>query len=153
MNRPSRNPFWHLRPFLHTLLGGGRKGFHVSDDDFAATTVRQIDASSFVGFFVSRAAIARAGFPDGKLFIYGDDVLYTLKLTRAGGAIGFAPWIRFEHDCSTLRKGEGHIHRPLWKAYYNYRNGLLVRRRPSVVLAGIAHRQPQMAAQGAGLWP
>ena len=128
MNRPSRNPFWHLRHFLRTLFGGGRSGFHLRDDDFQAQALQQIDIASFVGFFVSRAAIARVGFPDGKLFIYGDDVLYTLKLSRAGGAIGFAPWLRFEHDCSTLRRGEGHIHRPLWKAYYNYRNGLLAYR-------------------------
>ena len=128
MNRPSRNPFWHARQFLRTLFGGGRSGFHVSDGDYQARTVQPIDASSFVGFFVSRAAIARVGYPDGKLFIYGDDVLYTLKLSRAGGAIGFAPWLRFEHDCTTLRPGEGHIHRPLWKAYYNYRNGLLAYR-------------------------
>lgn len=128
MNRPSRNPFWHLRHFLRTLFGGGRGGFHLRDDDFSAHVPHQIDIASFVGLFLSRAAIARVGFPDGKLFIYGDDVLYTLKLSRAGGAIGFAPWLRFEHDCSTLRRGEGHIHRPLWKAYYNYRNGLLAYR-------------------------
>lgn len=128
MNRPSRNPFWHLDHFLRTLFGGGRSGFHLRDDDFQAQVPLQVDIASFVGFFVSRAAIARVGFPDGKLFIYGDDVLYTLKLSRAGGAIGFVPWLRFEHDCSTLRRGEGHIHRPLWKAYYNYRNGLLAYR-------------------------
>ena len=125
MNRPSRNPFWHLGRFLRTLFGGGRSGFHLRDDEFHVRTVEQIDVTSFVGFFLSRAAIARVGLPDGKLFIYGDDVIYTLGLSRAGGAIGFAPWLRFEHDCSTLRRGEGHIHRPLWKAYYNYRNGLL----------------------------
>ena len=125
MNRPSRNPFWHPGRFLRTLFGGGRAGFHLRDDEFQARSVAQIDVTSFVGFFLSRAAIARVGLPNGKLFLYGDDVVYTLGLSRAGGAIGFAPWLRFEHDCSTLRRGEGHIHRPLWKAYYNYRNGLL----------------------------
>ena len=125
MNRPSRNPFWHLGRFLRTLFGGGRSGFHIRDDEYLAHSVEQIDVTSFVGFFLSRAAIARVGLPDGRLFIYGDDVVYTLGLSRAGGAIGFAPWLRFEHDCSTLQRGEGHIHRPLWKAYYNYRNGLL----------------------------
>jgi GT2 family glycosyltransferase len=128
MNRPSRNPFWNLASFARTLFGGGRGGFHVTDQDYTAEAARKIDACSFVGLFLSRAAIARAGFPDGKLFIYGDDVLYTLKLSRAGGAIGFAPWLRFEHDCTTFRRGGGHIHRPLWKVYYNYRNGLLAYR-------------------------
>lgn len=128
MNRPSRNPFWNLGSFVRTLMGGGRGGFHLSDADYGARAAVRVDASSFVGLFLSRAAISRAGFPDGNLFIYGDDVLYTLKLSRAGGAIGFAPWLRFEHDCTTFRRGGGQIHRPLWKVYYNYRNGLLAYR-------------------------
>ncbi len=128
MNRPSRNPFWHWRQFVRTALGGGRSGFHLRDDDYGAAEVRQIDATSFVGLFLSREAIARAGLPDGRLFLYGDDVIYTLRLTRAGGRIGFAPWLRFEHDCSTFgndaRSGT-RLYRPLWKVYYNYRNGLI----------------------------
>ena len=128
MNRPSRNPFWNIGSFARTLFGGGRAGFHVADQDFDRTRAVKVDVASFVGLFVSRAAIGRAGFPDGKLFIYGDDVIYTLKLSRAGGAIGFAPWLRFEHDCTTFRRGGGHIHRPMWKVYYNYRNGLLAYR-------------------------
>ena len=128
MNRPSRNPFWNLRSFARTLFGGGRAGFHVQDRDYDDQTAQKIDAASFVGLYLSRAAITRAGYPDGNLFIYGDDVLYTLKLTAAGGNIGFAPWLRFEHDCTTFRRGGGHIHRPMWKVYYNYRNGLLAYR-------------------------
>ncbi|MDT8853521.1 glycosyltransferase [Paracoccaceae bacterium Fryx2] len=125
MNRPSRNPFWNLKSFLRTLMGGGRMGFHMADAAYDAQAVQRIDATSFVGLFLSRQAILRVGYPDGNLFIYGDDVLYTLGLSRAGGPIGFAPWLRFEHDCTTFRRGGGQVHRPLWKVYYNYRNGLL----------------------------
>ncbi|MEO8240950.1 MAG: glycosyltransferase [bacterium] len=128
MNRPSRNPFWNLASFARTLLGGGRSGFHVQDEDYAGQQEVPIDVSSFVGLFLSRSAIQLAGFPDGNLFIYGDDVLYTLKLSGKGGNIGFAPWLRFQHDCTTFRRGGGHIHRPMWKVYYNYRNGLLAYR-------------------------
>jgi GT2 family glycosyltransferase len=128
MNRPSRNPFWCRRSFFRTLLGGGRAGFHVADRDYATHEPLPIDAASFVGLFLSRDAIARAGYPEGELFIYGDDVIYTLGLTRAGGRIGFAPWLGFEHDCTTFRRGEGQVHRPLWKVYYNYRNGLFTYR-------------------------
>lgn len=128
MNRPSRNPFWNVKSFLRTMMGGGRMGFHMADAAYGVQTVQHIDAASFVGLFLARAAIRRAGYPDGKLFLYGDDVLYTLGLSRAGGAIGFAPWLRFEHDCSTFLPGGGRIHRPLWKVYYNYRNGLLAYR-------------------------
>jgi GT2 family glycosyltransferase len=141
MNRPSRNPFWSARHFVRTALGGGRMGFHVSDAAYGSDEVQPIDAASFVGLFLSRAAIRRAGYPDGKLFIYGDDVLYTLSLSRAGGAIGFAPRFAFEHDCSTLESGGLRTHRPLWKVYYNYRNGLLAYR----VAAGPALFWPVLA--------
>lgn len=128
MNRPSRNPFWHLGDFLRTLTGG-REGFHVTDAAFAQPDQPQpIDATSFVGFFLSRAGLARGGLPEGGLFIYGDDVIYTLNLTRRGGRIAFLPAIRFEHDCSTYVARGGDIYRPLWKVYFNYRNSLLAYR-------------------------
>ncbi|MDR0809266.1 MAG: glycosyltransferase [Gemmobacter sp.] len=128
MNRPSRNPFWHIGAFLRTALGGGRAGFHVPDADYGSRETLPIDAASFVGLFLSRAAIRRAGYPDGRLFIYGDDVLYTLGLSRRGGRIGFAPWIVFQHDCGTFAPDGGRTYYPLWKVYYNYRNGLLAYR-------------------------
>lgn len=128
MNRPARNPFWHLPSLLRLACGTGRAGFHLPDAAYAGQGERRIDTASFVGLFLSRAAIRRAGFPDGALFLYGDDVLYTLRLGQAGGRIGFAPWLRFEHDCATFRPGQGRLHHPLWKAYYAYRNGILAYR-------------------------
>ena len=128
MNRPSRNPFWHLKDFVRTAFGGGRDGFHVKDDDYATLEPVTIDATSFVGFFLSRKGLVRAGYPDGKLFIYADDVIYTLRMTKMGGKIGFLPTLRFEHDCSTYHTGGGDIYRPLWKVYYNYRNSLFAYR-------------------------
>lgn len=126
MNRPSRNPFWHWRVFLRTLLGGGRGGFHITPAAYAGPGVA-VDVASFVGLFVSRAAIGRAGYPDGRLFVYGDDGLFTLRLSRAGGRIGFEPAVRFEHDCSTFGGPERRL-RPLWKVYYYHRNLLLLYR-------------------------
>lgn len=128
-NRPSKNPFWDARRFIRTLFGAGRAGFHVSDADYTATEPAQIDVASFVGLFLSRDAIRIAGYPDGKLFIYGDDVLYSIALRTAGGCIGFAPSLAFEHDCSTFDGGPARIHRPLWKVYYTYRNGLMAYRK------------------------
>lgn len=128
-NRPARNPFRCRRSFWRTVLGGGRAGFHVADAEYDASTPVRVDTASFVGLFLSRAALDRAGYPRGGLFIYGDDVLYTLELSGAGGRIGFAPWLGFEHDCTTFRRGEGQVHRPLWKVYYNYRNGLFAYRK------------------------
>lgn len=127
MNRPWVNPFASLPVFLRVLAGGGRAGFHIADSDYAPGTDRALDGTSFVGFFVSRAGVARAGYPDGRLFIYGDDVLYTLGLTQAGGRLLFAPDIGFEHECATQIAGA--IPRPFWKIYYNTRNRWLIYRR------------------------
>ncbi len=125
MNRPSVNPFWHAGAFLRTLLGGGRMGFHIGDAAYGAVGTAEIDAASFVGLFLSRAAIAGGGYPDGRLFIYGDDVLYTLGLRRAGLRLGFAPELRFEHDFKTFA-ARARAFRPLWKTYYHHRNLLFV---------------------------
>lgn len=128
MNRPSRNPFWHGREFLRTTFGGGRGGFHLDPAAYDGPA-QQIDVTSFVGFFISRAGVQRAGYPDGGLFLYGDDGLYTLGLSKAGGRIGFEPSVRFEHDCSTfgtqVQRGR---FVPLWKVYYYHRNLLLLYR-------------------------
>lgn len=129
MNRPYRNPFWRAAEFLRTLSGRGRRGFHLPDSAYAADApMAEIDMSSFVGLFLSRAALARAGLPDPRLFIYGDDQLYTLQMRRHGLRIGFAPRIRFEHDTEAIQGSTGVVLRPLWKVYYNYRNALIAYR-------------------------
>ena len=128
MNRPSRNPFWHLPTFLRTLFRlGGRSGFHLDPMDYRADVPRHVDVASFVGLFVSRRAIGRVGYPDSRLFVYGDDGLYTLGLTKAGGQIAFHPGVSFAHDCSTFAGQRGRF-RPLWKVYYYHRNLLLLYR-------------------------
>lgn len=124
MNRPSRNPFWSARHFLRTAAGGGRAAFHLPDSAYEGDGLLPVDAASFVGLFLSRVAIARGGYPDGSLFIYGDDLIYTLALRRAGGRIAFAPGIAFEHDTRTYAAGKPFRHQALWKVYYNYRNAL-----------------------------
>lgn len=126
MNRPARNPFWHLPEFLRTLRGG-RGGFHLRPEDYASAQARAVDVSSFVGFFISRAGVKKVGYPDPGLFLYGDDGLYTLELTRRGGSIGFEPGVRFEHNCSTFEGQRGRF-RPLWKVYYYHRNLLMLYR-------------------------
>jgi len=125
MNRPSRNPFWHWRIFLRTARGG-RGGFHILPAAYEGP-VMAVDVASFVGLFISRRAIDRVGYPDGRLFLYGDDGLYTLGLVRAGGRLGFEPSVRFEHDLSTFAGQRGRF-RPLWKVYYYHRNLLLLYR-------------------------
>ena len=124
MNRPAVNPFWNCKAFMQTLMGGGRLGFHLADSAFKGE-VRPIDVASFVGLFLSRAAIAATGLPDGRLFIYGDDVLYSLSMRRAGVVVVFAPLLRFEHDFKTF-EAASRAFKPLWKTYYHHRNQLMV---------------------------
>ncbi len=127
-NRPSLNPFRRMPVFLRTLLGGGRAAFHLQDSDFAPDAPeRAVDGASFVGLFVSRAAVARFGYPRGDMFIYGEDAHYTLSLSRAGGRIGFLPGVRFQHAFSGVDAATGR-QTPLWKVYYHHRNLLLIYR-------------------------
>ena len=127
MNRPSRNPFWHMPVFLRTLFRlGGRSGFHLDPAAYADDApVLEVDITSFVGFFISSAAITRIGYPDPSLFVYGDDGIYALGLRQQGGRIGFMPEIRFDHDCSTFAANDGRF-QPLWKVYYYHRNLLIL---------------------------
>lgn len=127
MNRPTMNPFWHKRIFLSTAMGGGRGAFHLGAQDFAKPGTRPIDGASFVGLFLAARVFAAAGYPDGRLFLYGDDAIYTLGLTRAGFRLGFDPAVRFEHDSTTFSVTDRRI-RPLWKVYYYHRNLLILYR-------------------------
>lgn len=124
MNRPSVNPFWHLKKFISTALSG-RQGFHVADSDYQSKTHKEIDASSFVGFFLRLSLIreGRIGLPRTELFIYADDIIYVLELRKAGVKHWFAPWLVFSHDCQTL-VNQKDVYRPLWKVYYTFRNRL-----------------------------
>lgn len=125
MNRPSRNPFWHKDIFISTVRKG-RAGFHIPDDAYEGAP-RPIEVTSFVGFFISRAGVERVGYPDGGLFIYGDDSIYTMTLSARGGAIAFLPQVTFDHDFTTIA-GPVQVFRPLWKIYYHHRNLLLLYR-------------------------
>lgn len=125
LNRPSWNPFANWRSFLHTALRG-REGFHLDAAAYAGRRIVPVDAASYVGLFLSRRALDLAGPPDRRLFIYCDDMLQTLQLTRAGGRIGFHPALRFEHDMP--RNAAGAVRVPLWKNYYKIRNSLILYR-------------------------
>ena len=134
MNRPAVVPFWSRAAFLATLTRG-RMGFHLHDDDLrAGAPPRRVDFASFVGLFLSRRALEMGGLPDGRMFIYGDDTLYTMELSRRGGRIVTRPEVRFEHDCRTMTAREGR-HSPVWKVYYLQRNALRVYARAAGLLA------------------
>lgn len=110
-NRPGMNPF----------AGGGP--LHLGPDSYDGPP-RAVEVASFVGIFVSRRAIETVGYPDGSLFVYGDDGMYTLRIAQAGLRMGFVPQIRFVHDCGTFAGLEGRL-QPAWKIYYYHRNLML----------------------------
>lgn len=122
MNRPSYNPFWHIDKFFETVLKG-RDGFHVSYDTYKKNQPIFVDASSFVGFFIKRKIIKHIGLPPKEFFLYGDDITYILRLRKAGYKHMFYPMLKFVHDCETLYDNK-QIYRPMWKAYYTYRNAI-----------------------------
>lgn len=130
INRPSYNPFLRPGVLFKTLIGAGRDGFHLGPEEYSSSEQRIIDGTSFVGFFISRQGVARVGYPNGNLFLYGDDIIYTLQLTKAGGTIRFAPELGFEHAFSSVGEEDKRF-RPLWKCYYHYRNLLFVYRMAS----------------------
>lgn len=121
MNRPSLNPFWHWGKFFMTAFRG-RGGFHVADAAYAETAPVDIDASSFVGYFVRTDVVRTVGLPRKELFIYADDIIYALGVRKAGYKHLFLPTVRFTHDCGTLVQQKA-VYKPLWRAYYTYRNG------------------------------
>lgn len=133
MNRPGYSPFRSFSSFLRTALNGS-KGFHVADDEYKVGNMVPVDWCSFVGCFIKCSIISeKVGYPRKELFLYGDDVMYTLSITAKGYSLLFVPDIVFYHDCETIDQGKK-VYIPLWKAYYTYRNGLLMYRMMSGVL-------------------
>ncbi|MDD2267530.1 glycosyltransferase [Sulfuricurvum sp.] len=131
MNRPGINPFWHWDRVI-SFLFHGRKSIHIQDNMYHTEQYYEIDASSFVGYFVQTDIVKTVGLPRKELFIYADDVLYTLQVRKAGFKHYFFPTLKFIHDCNTIIQDNKTIS-PLWKVYYIYRNNLELYR----MMAGI----------------
>lgn len=131
MNRPSYNPFWHLSLLGKTITGlvtgKARAGFHIPDSAYTQKARLAVDCSSFVGFFIRAEYARQYALPLASLFIYGDDLLYTLQLSARKKHLYFFPTVRFIHDCSTFQTKNKAYH-PMWKAYFTYRNGLIIYR-------------------------
>ncbi|MBR0559406.1 glycosyltransferase [Neokomagataea anthophila] len=123
MNRPGVNIFGS--PFsVWEKLKKNQGALGLPDSAYASSESVEVSFSSFVGFFVRRSLVKRSiGLPDKDLFIYRDDSIYTLSLTKKGYKLLFAPDVRFVHDCGTPSAGR-RVYNPLWKAYYIIRNDM-----------------------------
>lgn len=82
-----------------------------------------IDADAFVGPLFSKAAVDTLGIADGKLFIYGDDLEYTYRVSRHFPCYLVKDAIINHQDVMVVGKGKNA--KAWWKDYYMYRNLLL----------------------------
>jgi len=126
MNIPGFHPFKNINQILNTI----KNGFHIDSDLYSDDKLKKVDFASFVGLFFKKEVVERIGYPNKEWFIYGDDLDYTLKMSENGLNIYFDPSIKFIHDCETILYGKK-VYSPMWKAYFTYRNGLIIYRRLS----------------------
>lgn len=84
--------------------------------------ISSIEADAFVGTMVSKCVVQDVGFVDGQLFIYGDDVEYTYRVSRKHKVLLIRNAIMNHRDQPV--NGE---QKPVnwWKDYYTFRNRIL----------------------------
>lgn len=119
MNKVRINPFKSFSVFFNTFVK--KESIYIDEKIYEEKVTTAIDASTFVGFFIRRNTVEQIGLPRKELFIYADDLIYTLTITLQGYKHLFIPSIRFVHDCSTLVNDQD-VYDPIWKVYYTYRN-------------------------------
>lgn len=81
--------------------------------------VSEIEADAFVGPLVSREAVKQVGIADGSLFIYGDDVEYTYRVSQKLPVLLIKDAIIEHRDPSP--NGQ-QLPNGWWKDYYSIRN-------------------------------
>ena len=112
MNVPRYNPFTSFN-------------FYMDRNAYEKTENTIVDMSSFVGYFVRTSLIQNEQhFPTKDLFIYADDLIYSLYWTQQGYKHLFIPQLKFIHDTETLENTDEGVYSPLWKVYYIFRNGI-----------------------------
>lgn len=95
-----------------------------------------VDHLTFVGFFISKEIVECIGYPRKELFIYYDDLDYSLSIREAGFKIvGVGksiiehPYIMPENKHKIFFFKVNVPTMPNWKMYYWMRNNLLIRRK------------------------
>ena len=82
--------------------------------------ITEIEADAFVGPLISKRAVETVGFPKGELFIYGDDLEYTYRISRQFDTYLIKNAV-INHRDQPSNIG---VQKPnnWWKDYYMYRN-------------------------------
>lgn len=119
MNKVRINPLKNIKNFVNTFIK--RESIYIDESLYNSQDMIEIDSSTFVGFFMRADVIKKVGLPRKELFIYADDLIYTLGITMHGYRHLFVPALKFTHDCGTLIDNQD-VYNPIWKVYYTYRN-------------------------------
>lgn len=85
--------------------------------------VSKIEANAFVGPLISKVAVNKIGFPDGGLFIYGDDTEYTHRIFCNGLNVYLIKEAVINHRDVLLANSNNY--KAWWKAYYMFRNRVM----------------------------
>jgi len=112
----------------------GGKGQTMMDYDELSQPVLEVSALPFVGFFIHRDLASRIGPPRPDLFIYWDDLEYTMRSRRAGARTFLVRDSVIDHPLPPRRVfrflGRDVVYRslPPWKVYFDARNKIIVTR-------------------------
>lgn len=99
------------------------KDLHIYKNESEIQPIIDIEADAFVGPLISKKAVKEVGIPEGDLFIYGDDLEYTYRITRKFDAFLIKDAV-INHRDQPFNNGS---QKPgnWWKDYYMYRNRIL----------------------------
>ena len=117
---------WYAGAGFDPLLGRSRhEGFGEPDEP---GELRDTVRATGAGMAVSRKAIEAAGLFDEELFLYAEDLDWSLRIREAGFAVVYVPAARVRHRVSAAAGGAGSP----TTSYYETRNMLAVveRHRP-----------------------
>lgn len=104
------------------------------DYDELSQPVVEVSSLPFVGFFIHRDLASRIGPPRPDLFIYWDDLEYTMRSRRAGARTFLVRDSVIDHPLPPRRVfrflGRDVVYRslPPWKVYFDARNKIIVTR-------------------------
>ena len=115
----SKYQFYHHKNISRFL----NKDEAIYNDYSKINDVTLLQANAFVGPLINKEAIEKVGFPDGSLFIYGDDTEYTYRISNIMNGYLIKDAVIFHED---MIQTDGRYNvKDLWKEYYMYRNRFL----------------------------
>ncbi len=111
-----------------------RLGYSGRVDTDGRDELRDVGRADGAALAVSRAALEQAGLLDESLFLYVEDVEWSLRVRRAGFAVVFVPAARVRHKGSTASGGRFST----TNLYYDTRNSIVVAERHAPLPRGLS---------------